>query len=348
MITFLRILLIPFSIFYSLIILIRNYFYDTGLFKSYKISKPILSIGNITTGGTGKSPFTIFLAKYFLNNNIKPSIISRGYKGKSSAIEVVFNGEGIISTPDKCGDEPYMMASRLLTNYKNFFVITGSDRVTTAEYAISKFNPEIIILDDAFQHRKIKRNLDIVLIDTEGYLNNIFSNSIILPSGNLRESCNSLKRADIIIQNNKFKKIEKLEKLTKFGKDVFILNYTVKGFFDANGNDVDIKEKNIIAFSGIAKPDSFFGEIKKYGCKLLKSYAFRDHHNYTDKDLKEITSDATKETIFITTEKDFVKINKSEIFQKYFNVLFMKIELNLEEQDKFFTIVNDIIKTKNN
>lgn len=345
MITFFRILLFPLSLVFLCLVYFRNLFYDKNIFKSYKLSKPVISIGNISTGGTGKSPFTIFLANYLLDNNLKPAIISRGYKRKSKEIEVVYNGKEIISTSDKCGDEPLMMAQSLSLKHKNFFIITGSNRVETANFAINKFNPDIIILDDAFQHRKIKRNLDIVLMDSGEMINNKFLNSIVLPAGNLRENINNLSRANIIIQNNKLGNFKSIDRLNKFGKDIFTLNYYVKGFYNVNNEAVDIKGKDICAFAGIASPDSFFDEIKKYDCKLTEFISYKDHYNYTENDIMRITLKATKDTYFITTEKDFVKIKGFTDFLNYFNVLFMKIELNLNKSEKFFAVINNLIES---
>ncbi len=345
MINFLRILLLPISLIYLSAISLRNFFYDKGIFKSHKISKPVISIGNISTGGTGKSPFTVFLTEYFIHNNIIPAVISRGYKGKSKNIEIVFDGSEITSEHEKCGDEPLMIANILSLCKKKFFVAKGSDRVKTAEFVIDKFNPDVLILDDAYQHRKIKRDLDIVLIDAEEFIDDRFLHSVVLPAGNLREY--NMRRANIIIQNNKFKNFEKIDKLEKFTGEVFMLSYKVAGFFDLNNISYEIDGKDVRAFAGIAKPQPFFDELKKYNCNIIDAILFRDHHNYTIKDILKIKSKATKDNIFITTEKDFIKIKCFHDFLKYFNVLFMKIELNLENSDKFFEIVKDELKKYN-
>lgn len=340
-----RILLLPISLIYLSAISLRNFFYDKGIFKSHKISKPVISIGNISTGGTGKSPFTVFLTEYCIHNNIIPAVISRGYKGISKNIEIVFNGSEITSEFKKCGDEPLMIASTLSLYKNKFFVATGSDRVKTAEFVINKFNPDVLILDDAYQHRKIIRDLDIVLIDAEEFVNNRFLHSAVLPAGNLREY--NLRRANIIIQNNKFKNFEKIEKLEKFTGEVFMLNYKVTGFCDINNISYEINGKDVCAFAGIAKPQTFFDELKKFNCNIIDAISFRDHHNYSIQDILKIKAKATKDNIFITTAKDFIKIKYFNDFLKYFNVLFMKIELNLEKSDKLFAIVKDELKKYN-
>jgi tetraacyldisaccharide 4'-kinase len=342
MIIFLRILLLPFSALYFLIVYFRNLFYNKNIIKSCSVNKPVISIGNITTGGTGKSPFTIFLTEYLINKGLRPAIISRGYKRESDNIEIVYDGEKITGTLAKCGDEPMMMANDLSLNYKNFYILSGSNRVKTSEFAILKFNPDIIILDDAFQHRKIKRNLDIVLIDAEDYTDKRFYNSVILPSGNLRENLGNLKRTGIIIQNNKFSELNKLHELDKFNKDCFILKYKVKGLYNIDNIKYDIDGKNVIAFAGIANPGSFFGMIEAGNCKSVKKIVFKDHHNYSKADIEILTANSNSDDFFITTEKDFVKIKEYKDFLKYFNVLFMKIELNLKDEERFFSLVNNV------
>lgn len=348
MITLFRILLIPLTPVYYIITILRNFLYDKKILKSYRINKPIISIGNITTGGTGKSPFTIYLADLLLNNNIIPAIVSRGYKRKSDEIEIVYDGNKITSTVEKCGDEPLMMAKSLTLRQKYFYIVTGGNRVETSNFTVNKFNPDIVILDDAYQHRKIKRNMDIVLIDAEEMINNKLINSLLLPAGNLRESFNNLKGADVIIQNNKFKDFEVLNNLKRFGKTIFKLNYKIEGFFDINNKLTDIGGKEIIAFAGIAKPATFFKELNKCGFKIINQIAFPDHYHYTEKDISKLTSGVKKGIYFITTEKDFIKISNFKEFLKYFNVLFMKIELNLEKPEKFFELIQSkVLQNKN-
>jgi tetraacyldisaccharide 4'-kinase len=335
-----RILLIPFSILYSFIILLRNFFYSRNIFKIHTVSIPVISVGNISTGGTGKSPFVIFLSEYFMGLGKKPAIISRGYKGKSDKEEIVFDGKNIVCTSDKCGDEPMMIAESLSHLKKEFYLSTGSNRAETAKNIINKFNTDVFILDDAFQHRRIHRNVDVVLVDAEEMGKNKFANTFPLPAGNLRECFYNLKRADIIIQNNKFSDFEILKKLNKFNKDIFILKYSVKGFYNINSEEFSIKGKDVCAFAGIAKRFSFFNNLKDK-CNLTNKISFGDHHSYTSKDIELITKNASKDTIFITTEKDFVKIKEFKDFIKDFNVLFMKIELNLSESEKFFTLIQN-------
>ena len=180
----LKILLIPFALIYYIIIFIRNKFYDFGLLKTYSTGVPVISVGNISTGGTGKTPMVIFLTTLLLNADKKIAIISRGYKRKTKNNLIVFDGHSILCKPDECGDEVYMIAENF-KNQKDIIIAVGNDKYETAKYIISRFKPDVIILDDAFQHRKIARNLDLVLLDMNDINKNKFSNSFIcnpLPS----------------------------------------------------------------------------------------------------------------------------------------------------------------------
>lgn len=341
-----RILLLPFSLLYFIIISLRNLFYRISLLKSHSAGKPVISVGNISTGGTGKSPFTVYLAEMLMNKGFRPAVISRGYKRESGDIETAFDGNKITGTIEKCGDEPMMMACRLSANHKNFYILSGNSRTETAEFAIKNYNPDILILDDAFQHRKIRRNSDIVLIDNANFQTERFINSFILPLGNLRECLYSLKRADILILNNKFNDEIKSGYFNKFGKDIFELNYYVKGFFDLNNREISIENTDAVLFAGIANPESFFGKVKSYNCNIVNAYSFKDHYKYTQRDIDFLIQNKSKEIIFITTEKDFVKIREFKDFLEYFRVLFMKIELNLKDEERFFGLIEKIAVNK--
>jgi len=345
MILLLRILLIPFSFLFYIITAFRNFFYSSGIFKSQKAGKPVISIGNLSAGGTGKSPFTILTAKLLISKGFRPAIISRGYKRNSEDIEIVYDGGKLTGNTERCGDEPVMIAENLSVKNKNFYVIAGSDRIKTAQFAIERFNPDVIILDDGFQHRKIKRDTDIVLLDTEDIKRNKFYNFFVLPSGNLRESRNGLKRADIIILNKKFCDYIPDYKFSERCK-VFSMEYIVKGFFDKSGFEQKIGNRNVIAFAGIANPGSFFDEIGKFNLKIKNKVRFNDHHNYTDSDIMKFKSMAAENDVFITTEKDFVKIRQFKDFTDYFNVLFMKIELNLEGINDYGNLILEKITDK--
>ncbi|MFZ0482340.1 MAG: tetraacyldisaccharide 4'-kinase, partial [Desulfobacterales bacterium] len=171
---------------------LRRIFYKNGILISKRLSCPIISIGNITVGGTGKTPMTIYVAQVVKNLGYKVAIISRGYKGKAEKIGgIVSDGKVLLMTPEIAGDEPYMMANRL----KDVPVIVGKNRFNAGRLAIEKFDPDVIVLDDGFQHLMLQRDLDMVLID----YHRPFGNGHLLPRGVMREPVSALLCADAII-----------------------------------------------------------------------------------------------------------------------------------------------------
>lgn len=273
-ITFVTLLLLPFSFFYRMAVSFRNYLYDKNIIKPVKLDAFVISVGNLTTGGTGKTPVTSEIANYYTKKNKKVAVISRGYGGKlaNSNTNIISDGENIFFNAEMAGDEPYWIA----TNSPRVIVITGKNRINSGKLAIDEFNAEILILDDGFQHRKLHRNLDIVLVDPDkGY-----GNGFMLPAGPLREPKININRAHRVITVNKSLLIP-------------------EGL------------NNVIAFTGIAQPDSFFKFLKDQGVKLISKKVFPDHHLYTKKDLETliVEADTTGAEALVTTEKDMVKIN---------------------------------------
>lgn len=335
--TILKIILIPFSILYALIIFLRNKFYDTGIFKSYKVSKPVISIGNITSGGTGKTPLTIFIADYFLQKGKRVGIVSRGYKRKSAETAIVCNGKTVLSV-EKSGDELKLISDSLVDKYPDkIFTAAGIDRVSASELLIKEFNPDLIILDDAFQHRKIKRDLDLVLIEATEMLNKSFLKNILLPAGKLRESYRDLKRAGIIIQNNKNYNENIIPELKKYGKEIVVIRYKTEYFMDYKNSILDKNEQSVILFSGIANSESFSSMVKSADMNISKKFNFADHHEYSIKDIEELKSNFNSDKIFITTEKDFVKIKQFRDFTEKYPVYYLKLKIEITSGAKLLS-----------
>ena len=340
----LRIILLPVSLLYSLIIFARNKMYDFGIFKLHKISVPVISIGNITTGGTGKTPLTVFIAKHYLDRDLKVGIVSRGYKRKTKDIVIVCDGISVNQDTEMSGDEPVMMSNELISSGRNkFFAAAGSDRVRTSRFLISKFNPDIIILDDGFQHRRIIRDLDIVLIDAQDYINNKFKNLFTLPSGNLRENIYNLNRADIIIQNDKSGNLKLISGLSEFSAELISIRYKSEYFMDFKNSifkDTECRGKRAFIFSGLADNQSFFDQINQSGMILKGFRNFPDHHDYKLSDIDSLISEYETGIMFVTTEKDFTKIKKFGKFVSEFPVYFLKI--GIEVIDKNNILINKL------
>jgi tetraacyldisaccharide 4'-kinase len=291
-------------------------------------------VGNLTAGGSGKTPFCIFLADLFLSKGKKVCIISRGYKRKSRSLVVAFDGY----KPDvieNTGDELMMIIKRLGGYKGRFFVLADSKRVRAAEYAVNKFNPDIIILDDAYQHLAIKRDIDILIRD---FGTNSIMDKILLPAGNLREPSFYSGRADILIDNYKFSEQinDDIEKPW-----VFKAQYVSIGFYDKNDEPIaEISGNNAVIFSGLAKNDSFFLYIKNIpGLNIREEISYTDHHYYNIKDINKLLSFNDGNVIYITTEKDFVKLRKYTEFVNNFQVYYLKIDL-ITDRNRIFNFIN--------
>lgn len=296
------------SIFYVIAVRVRNKLYDNKIIRSYGSRAFVISIGNITTGGVGKTPFTVEIAKYFLALNKKVGIISRGYGAKLSNKEpnLISDGSGALLKADLAGDEPVWISD----NCRGAYVVTCRSRIKAEKFLMEKFHPDVIILDDAFQHRKIKRDLDIMLVDAK----NKFGNANVLPAGPLREDLTSIKRADKIVVVNKSYDSEKALKFCDYLKNRYKKEiYFCKLVPDIVYNLITryrLKEgSRIMAFSAIGQPTGFY-EFLKQDYKLAAVLEFEDHHNYGKTDISKIIEFAQEENIehIVTTEKDAVKI----------------------------------------
>ncbi len=304
---FLFYLLVPFLyitfLLYGIGVRLRFFLYHIGVFQTHRLDCKVISIGNITTGGSGKTPMAIYLAERLLERGKKVAILSRGYKGKIKDVGVVCDGENILLGPEDAGDEPYLMAVRL----KTVPVIVGRDRYKTGTYAVERFNPDIILLDDGFQHIRLARDMDIVLID----LRRGFGNGYLFPMGILRESLRGLNRASFfMVKGNELQ----IANLKKQNKPIISFNYkpqAVINLLDNSRHNVDtLKGKKVVALSGIAEPKSFSETLKELGAIIIKEIIYPDHYFYTFDDLKKIKDAAAEAEIIVTTEKDGVKLKR--------------------------------------
>ncbi|MEZ0323286.1 MAG: tetraacyldisaccharide 4'-kinase [Hydrogenothermaceae bacterium] len=297
-----RKLLFPLSLIYGLGAVLNRRLYELDVKKSYKLPLPVISVGNLSVGGTGKTPTVISIAKYFQNKNKRVLILSRGYKRKSK--EILFCNKDI--PVELCGDEPKVMSM------KGFDVVVSTDRVNGFEMFKGKINPDIVILDDGYQHHPIKKDINILVIDTT----KPFWEDRLLPAGRLREPKSFFKYADcfIITRFDRVKDKELfLEKLKTFDKPYFIAREQFGKLYNST-KKIDfnsLKGRSVIVMAGIGNNSQFFDKMKelslKYGFYIESFLGFPDHYDY-----KNFIPDANK--IYITTEKDIVKLNFPNIF----------------------------------
>ncbi len=267
----------------------------------YKSKCKIISVGNIVSGGSGKTPFTIFLVNYLTDKGFKVAVSHRGYKGKfEHENKLISDRNDIFDSAREAGDEAYLLASKL----KGIPVIVGKNRRLSIKILEKKYvDLDYIILDDSFQHLKVFHDLDFVVFNEIGGIGNGF----VLPAGILREPLSALKYADYIVFNGEGNIPEKLK---KYNKPILRSGYIVKRFYDTNKNDVKPTGR-LALLSGIGLPKSFENTIRKSDLSFEKHYSFPDHYDFKDKAiLQKIETELRKEEIdyLLITEKDFAKL----------------------------------------
>lgn len=295
-----RKLLFPFAAIYFLVTLLRNWFYELGLFSSTSYVFPVICIGNLNTGGTGKSPMTEYLIR-ILQDTHKTTVLSRGYGRKSKGYMQV--------TPDKpaieVGDEPLQFARK----FPKTTVVVCEDRRDGIAQITSRFGaPEVLILDDAFQHRGVRAGFNIVLTAYD----DLFIDDYLLPAGNLREPRNGSKRADVIVVTKcpSTMNMEEQDVLTRrIGGNApqKVFYATIRYAHAVLGDDrralSAFRGSKVRVLTGIANPSQFIAHLKDEGLDF-DHIAFGDHHNFTASEIRELD----QEGVILTTEKDFVRL----------------------------------------
>ena len=313
------------SLIYGFIVFIRNGLYDLKIKKSIKVDGvEIICIGNIVAGGSGKTPAVQYFAEKYMKEGKKTGILSRGYKGEREKDPFLVRDENkILANPSQSGDEAYLHALNLKVP-----VVVSRNRVEGAKFLKEKFNVDVIVMDDGFQHRKLVKDKNIVLIDAT----NPFGGQEYLPKGRLRESPESLKRADMLIISKSNYVTEKElndieEKIKKYGKKTLVAIFKEEGFYDTDEEIKplsEIENKSVLIFSSIANPEVFYKTIEKLNPKSIKELKFEDHHKYTEDEILNIEKEGKNFNYIITTEKDIVKIDKKI---KKLLILKMKFEI---------------------
>ncbi len=288
----------------------RNAKYDTSKDLIYRSSIPVISVGNITAGGTGKTPMVAYICDYYKQLGLRPVVLTRGYKAKlNKGSHIVSDGTQLLLNAFESGDEANLLASTLQT----VPVVIGSSRANSAELAMEKLSPDVFVLDDAFQHRRMGRDLDIVLIDAT----NPFGYEHVLPRGLLREPLVGLKRADIIIvtkanqiSEQALRELESRLRAMVPTTPVLLSNHqpaSMEPLFAGDGEAK--KEEPLFAVTAIGSPSSFHTTLRHEGYTVGLDKSFPDHHVFTEKDLEDIFQQGISKgaTQIAITEKDAVK-----------------------------------------
>jgi len=298
----------PFGGLYGLVMQLRQWFYSRGIIRQYRLPVAVVSVGNLTWGGTGKTPMVIYLCRLCKERGYSPLIISRGYHGRAiGQVNVVSDGQSVLMDAGEAGDEPHMMAVQL----PGVPVITCKERAKAGRYAVRHFSPDVLFMDDGFQHLALHRDMNIVLFRAHAPL----GNGRIFPAGPLRESTVALKRADCFVVTGEGEE-EDLQQ-------VFLNNAPAAPFFKAKYHPArvigdsreyswaEMRNKPVVAFCGIGNPASFRSMLLTIGVDCRDFIIFPDHHDYSEKDVKNLEKIAyeKKAELLLTTEKDQVKMN---------------------------------------
>jgi tetraacyldisaccharide 4'-kinase len=301
--------LVPFSLLYSALQRVRALLYRFGVFPSYRAPIPVISVGNLTAGGTGKTPVVDFLVRYLLQRGERPAVVSRGYGGQiRSGVAIVSAGDGFGPQLKaiECGDEPFLLSRR----NPQAMVVVAPCRREGIKTAIRAGAATLIILDDGFQHLAVQRDLDLLLLDARRPL----GNGSLLPAGLLREPASAHCRAHLCILTRDealaapapFAAPVTLRCRHRLALEFVALDGTVQSradFFGQRG----------VAFAGIAKPDNFFQALRSLGLELVTTVALNDHADFTPATLKTLEQAALGADFFVTTEKDGVKLSPSDL-----------------------------------
>ncbi len=322
-----RFFLYPFSLLFQLIVFFRNFLYNKNILKTYRLPCIVISVGNITVGGTGKTPFVIYLSNILKNNyHYKVAILSRGYGRSTKGTVLVSNGKGPLHDWSIVGDEPYMMSKKL----KEIPIVVDENRFRGGSFLIKKHNPDIIILDDGFQHRSLYRDLDIVLLNG----NDSKFNYKLLPQGLLREPWHNIKRADKIFITKNYPNQFLLKQL-KNKKIKFYFTKTHSKINKSNylKENINLKfeESKVFLLSGIGDPKSFTKTVNDLNYKIVGIKNFPDHHAFNQQAINKLIELAKtlKADYIVTTEKDWVKLDSLKL-----NFPFIIVDIKIEIVEK--------------
>lgn len=346
-----RNLLIPVSWIYGAATGVRNFMFDRGIIKSQEFPIPIICVGNLTVGGTGKTPHVEYILG-IIGNKTETAVVSRGYRRKTKGM--------IIATPqssaDEIGDEPFQIKTR----FSEVRLVADANRIEAIEYLLQKeIKPAVntIVLDDAFQHRYVKAGMNIMLSD---YSRPVYDDRL-LPAGLLRESFSQRRRANVVIVTKcpANLSVEERKSISKklsllphqqlfFSTMVYGTPYNIFTQEEKPMRELAVNKRRIVAMAGIANPAPFFNEIEKYGCPVVRK-PFPDHHNFSKEDLEGFKAFVSSpDTAIITTEKDAARLQS---FKKLWNeeqkariyALPIKVEFLFGEKDKFNKIISNYV-----
>ncbi len=327
----LSIFLRPLSWLYAAVIRCRNLLFDKGFLKSYTFGKPVISVGNLTAGGTGKTPLVKWLTEELRREGLRPGIVSRGYRRSSKDMLVVHDGVNLLVGASAAGDEPYLLARQL----KNVPIIVDKDRVRGIGKLLEQFPIDVVILDDGFQHRRAARDLDLLLLNSREPRRHYS----LIPAGRLREPLSGTARASMLIYTKSpDHKLPELHALIKrYTTAPAVTTKLQPELIRYAGSDPEVVKEipaGSFAFCGIGDPGSFTEVIEKLGIETRTTRIFRDHQSYSAQILHKLSREirATGCRVILTTEKDLVKLPRD--FLESFEVFAIRIDFSWTQQGR--------------
>lgn len=337
-----RFILLPLSFIYSFFPFLKEKLYQTGILKSIKLDVPVISVGNLSWGGTGKTPAVIEISNILKKHSINHSIISRGYGSNSQKNRalIVSDRNKILEKPPLASDENYLLASKL----SGIPIIQDRDRIRAGTLAVKEFETKAIILDDAYQHLKADRDVNILLWDSRVTPQKAYP----IPAGTLRERISAVKRADAIILTKTNQKGSQYELCRNFfeklcpDKRIFTASHKAVEIKENDNDDSEIqydmesiKGKKTVGFCAIADCDSFKSTLEELGVEICQFFPFRDHHFFSEKDISILSNafQKNKADFLITTEKDVSRCGS--LLKKAGRVLYPVISFKINEEEEF-------------
>lgn len=335
--------LAPLGLLFGAAVRARNALYGRGILRSHEVGAPVISVGNITTGGTGKTPLVEWVARAASAGGRRVCILTRGYgRADERSRVLVSDGERVLADAREGGDEPRLLAEALTGVAA---VLSDPDRVAAARWALENLRSDLFILDDGFQHRRIARDLDLVTVDAS----NPWGGGRLLPAGRLREPPSELARADCVIltRSELAPEIESLRReVSRFnnGRPVLTSRSRTKRLrpLDSKGAESGVANapSSLAAFCAIGNPTAFFEHLRRDGHTLVHERAFRDHHEYSQADLDAVSLEAKRlgASALVTTAKDAVKLRSLHFTVPCF---VLEIELTFDEEGKLTAMLRE-------
>lgn len=318
--------------------------YRSGRLKIHRLNTPVISIGNLTVGGTGKTPCTAFIANFLKEDGLNIAILSRGYKRKSKGLIEVSNGNEILCDARQAGDEPYLLA-QLCPGVR---VVVNANRYEAGKWLESQTRMDVFLLDDGYQHLQLHRDLNLLLLDGESPM----GNGQLLPDGILREPSREIGRADLVIAT-RAERADRVALHALVGSlnpaaPLFFAQHAISGFklLNAASPLESFEQQKIAAFSGIAQPQRFFANLQQQQLQLVHQASFPDHHRYTHAEITAFLKQAQSQqaTAMFTTEKDAANLPAEILTHAELPMYAAQLQFKLENEAEFKRLIRQKIK----